>query len=116
VALYCALIFWMSSVSAVPALPMRVGDKAAHAAAYACLGFLVTRALAGAAGRRVTARVIVGALAFCALYGLSDEFHQLFVPLRSFDLRDLAADVAGGGIGLAAWWLWSTLRRSNRGI
>ena len=116
VALYCAFIFGLSSVSAVPALPMEVGDKTAHAAVYAGLGFLVTRALGGAAGRPVTARAVVGALAFSALYGLSDETHQLFVPRRVFELQDLAADVAGGGLGSAAWWLWSTFRRSSRGI
>jgi hypothetical protein len=32
-----------------------------------------------------------------------------------FDLWDLAADVAGGGLGSAAWWMWSTLRRCGRG-
>jgi VanZ family protein len=114
VGFYCALIFALSSISAIPALPMHVGDKPAHGALYAGLGFLVTRALAGVAGRPVKARAVLGAMVFSALYGLSDEIHQLFVPRRMFDLRDLAADVAGGGFGSAAWWLWSTLRRSGR--
>jgi VanZ family protein len=52
-------------------------------------------------------------LVFSALYGLSDEFHQLFVPRRQFDLKDLAADVAGGTIGLAVLWLSSAMRRSS---
>jgi VanZ family protein len=116
VLLYCALIFALSSISSVPALPGHMSDKTAHALLYSGLGFLVARALSGGSGRPVNASVPVIVLAFSALYGLSDEFHQLFVPRRSFDLRDLAADVAGGGIGLAAWWLWSTLRRSSRGI
>ncbi len=55
VGFYCALIFALSSISAVPALPMHVGDKVAHAALYAGFGFLVTRALAGGSGRPVTA-------------------------------------------------------------
>jgi len=114
VGFYCALIFALSSNSAVPALPMHVGDKVAHAVLYAGFGFLATRALAGGSGRPVTARAVLGAIVFSALYGLSDEIHQLFVPRRMFDLRDLAADVAGGGLGSAAWWLWSTLRRSGR--
>jgi VanZ family protein len=112
---YCALIFALSSVSNVPALPIRVGDKVAHVVLYAGFGFLVTRALAGGSGRQVTARAALAALAFCAVYGLSDEIHQLFVPRRMFDLTDLAADVAGGGLGSAAWWMWSTLRRSGHG-
>ncbi len=30
------------------------------------------------------------------LYGISDEFHQGFVPGRSVDVRDALADAAGG--------------------
>jgi VanZ family protein len=112
---YCVLIFALSSVSNVPTLPMHGSDKAAHAVLYAGLGFLVTRALAGGVGRQVTARAVFAALAICAVYGLSDETHQLFVPRRTFDLWDLAADVVGGGLGSAAWWMWNTLRRSGRG-
>ena len=115
VGVYCALIFALSSVSTVPALPIRVGDKVAHALLYAGFGFLVTRALAGGPGRQVTPRAALAALAICAAYGLSDEIHQLFVPRRMFDLTDLAADVAGGGLGAAAWWMGSTLRRSGHG-
>jgi VanZ family protein len=115
VGLYCALIFGLSSVSNVPALPMSVGDKGAHTLLYAGLGFLVTRAIVGDAGRRAFARGMLGALAASALYGLSDEVHQLFVPRRTFDLLDLAADVFGGGLGSVAWWLWSTVWRYSRG-
>ena len=115
VGLYCALIFALSSVSTVPAPPIRAGDKVAHAVLYAGFGFVVTRALAGGSGRQVTTRAALAALAICAVYGLSDETHQLFVPRRMFDLTDLAADVAGGGLGLAAWWMWSGLRRSSHG-
>ncbi len=85
VLLYCALIFALSSISSVPALPGHMNDKTAHALLYSGLGFLVARALSGGAGRPVNASVPVIVLAFAALYGLSDEFHQLFVPRRSFD-------------------------------
>ena len=115
VGVYCALIFALSSISNVPALPMHVGDKVAHTVLYAGFGFLVTRALAGGSGRPVTARALLTAVALSAVYGLSDETHQLFVPRRMFDLWDLAADVAGGGLGSAAWWMWNTLRRSGHG-
>jgi VanZ family protein len=112
---YGALIFALSSVSNVPALPMSVSDKSAHVVLYTGFGFLVMRALAGGVGRQVTVRAVFAALAICAVYGLSDETHQLFVPRRTFDLWDLTADVAGGGLGSAAWWIWSTLRRCGRG-
>jgi VanZ family protein len=113
VLLYCAIIFGLSSISSVPALPGHISDKTAHALLYSGLGFLVGRALSGGIGRPVTMRVLLIVLAFSALYGLSDEVHQLFVPLREFDLKDMAADVAGGGIGSAALWALSTFRRSS---
>jgi VanZ family protein len=112
VVLYCALIFALSSVSTVPPLPAGMSDKTAHAILYSGLGLLVARALAGGLGRPVPLRVVVLVLVFAALYGLSDEFHQRFVPHREFDLKDMAADVVGGGLGAGLLWLWGILRRS----
>jgi VanZ family protein len=109
VLLYCALIFGLSSISNVPSLPGGMSDKLAHALLYSGLGFLVARALAGGA-RPLTVPVLLVVLVFGAVYGLSDEAHQLFVPNRQFDLRDLAADVLGAGLGAAALWLWGILR------
>jgi VanZ family protein len=108
VVLYCALIFGFSSVSDVPPLPGGMSDKVAHALLYSGLGFLVARALAG--GRRVTWWVVLGTIAAVTLYGLSDETHQLFVPHREFDLKDLAADGTGASLGTAAQWLWGIIR------
>ena len=116
VVLYGAVIVVLSSISAVPPLPGGMTDKTAHALLYAGLGFLAGRAFSGGAGRPVTARVVLLVMAFCALYGLSDEIHQLFVPNRQFDLKDMAADVAGGGLGSAVFWGWSTFRRSSDAI
>ena len=36
---------------------------------------------------------------FAMTYGLSDEFHQLFVPGRSAELYDALADTIGGFLG-----------------
>lgn len=109
-ALYGAMIFGFSSVSHVPALPSGVTDKDAHALLYAGLGLLIVRALTGAGARRVTWWLAVTAVLAATLYGLSDETHQLFVPLRTFDLKDLAADAAGASLGTAAYWLWGIIR------
>ncbi len=49
-----------------------------------------------------------------SLYGVSDEVHQLFVPRRQFDVRDLAADAVGAGARPAAWWLWGIIVRRTR--
>jgi VanZ family protein len=113
VLLYCGLIFALSSMSDVPALSGGIGDKTAHVLLYAGLGLLAARGFSGGIGRPVNVRVIALVMVFCALYGLSDEIHQLFVPHREFDPQDMAADVAGGGLGAAVLWLLSTIRRSS---
>jgi VanZ family protein len=45
-----------------------------------------------------------------AAYAAADEWTQNFVPTRSADVWDWAADVAGASLGatafLAASWLW----------
>jgi VanZ family protein len=54
----------------------------------------------------------------CAAYGLSDEFHQLFVPGRDFQLGDLLVDTLGALVGIVLYraviWLWAR-RRQKRG-
>jgi len=34
-------------------------------------------------------------VAFCVVYGLGDEIHQLFVASRTFAVADIAADASG---------------------
>ncbi|MBP8105542.1 MAG: VanZ family protein, partial [Nitrospira sp.] len=41
-------------------------------------------------------------------YGLSDEIHQLFVPLRQGDPLDLVADSVGAALGA---WTWRLMER-----
>jgi len=109
VVLYCLVIFAASSVSNVPALPHGVTDKDAHATLYAGLGLLFVRALTGARSRPVTWWLAAAAVLCATAYGLSDETHQLFVPRRTFDLLDLAADAVGASLGAAAYWLWGII-------
>ena len=47
------------------------------------------------------------ALVLSVFYGLTDEFHQMFVPGRVADLFDLLADAGGAIIGLFVVWAWS---------
>lgn len=37
----------------------------------------------------------------CLLYAASDEFHQLFVPGRSGEVRDVMIDFSGAALGIA---------------
>lgn len=101
---YAAAIFVMSSLSQPPQPPAGVGDKGVHVLVYAGLALLVLRALAGARLDRITGGRALLAVGVTVLYGASDEWHQRFVPGRSAELLDLAADAAGAlaAVALAA--------------
>jgi VanZ family protein len=114
VILYCALIFGLSSVSHVPNLPGGLNDKTGHLLLYSGLGFLVTRALTRGASR-LSFWIVLGTVALVAAYGLSDETHQLFVPMRTFDLKDLLADAVGAACGTGAYGLWGIIGPGSRG-
>jgi VanZ family protein len=105
VAAYMVAIFLESSVSQVPELPTGVSDKDAHGFLYAGLALLILRALARASWRNVTIGAGLVAVLLAAAYGATDEFHQRFVPGRTADLLDLAADTAGAAAAVAVAWV-----------
>ncbi len=80
-------------------------DKVRHAAAYALLGALAARAMAGAARRGGTFAFVVAFFTVLAV-GTGTEIIQAFVPGRSADIVDLGADLAGGISGALAY-LWA---------
>ena len=45
------------------------------------------------------------AIAFTAVYGVFDEFHQLYVPGRTFSYLDIGFDILGGSLTVfKPWW------------
>lgn len=115
--LYAAVIFWLSNrpvIDEVALLPLWLQfDKVQHGLAYAGLSALCLRALSGARWAGVTLRRVGRAIAICVLYGVSDEWHQSFVPERSADVADLLADAAGATVGGCALWAWGIIRRQS---
>ena len=75
--------------------------KNAHFFAYLVLGVLVINALrvSGVKGYRSIAL----ALGICILYAISDEVHQLFIPGRSCEVRDVIIDTAGASVGIMVY-------------
>ena len=73
--------------------------KFAHFFAYAVLGFLVAFAFSksGVQGRRA----FLLSLMVCVTYAASDEVHQLFVPGRGCQIKDVMIDSAGSAVGIA---------------
>jgi VanZ family protein len=96
VAVWAGLIFVLSSI---PDLGTGLGGwdlvlrKIGHAAEFAVLGALLTRAL-GAAWL---------AFALGVLYAVSDEVHQLFVPGRTGSALDVVLDALGVAVGVLVW-------------
>ncbi len=75
--------------------------KNAHFFAYLVLGILMVNLL-----RRVGIKgfkVFVLALAICILYAISDEVHQLFVPGRGAQVKDVLIDSAGAMVGVGLY-------------
>ena len=81
--------------------------KSAHIIAYFILGILMYRALRITIRRWQTRTVASFALLNCSLYAVTDEIHQLFVPGRSGELRDVMIDSIAAlvGVGLCVWMM-----------
>ena len=97
---WALLIFALSSIpgAAFPASKLLSYDKLVHAGVYAVLGFLCFLALARASLQKTGVLVLVAG-AIATLYGITDEIHQMFVPGRAADVRDVLADAVGGFLG-----------------
>ena len=72
--------------------------KAAHATEYAILGFLATGAVYTLSFKWYVNGLISWGIA--TLYAASDEIHQLFVPGRSGEFKDVCIDSAGALVGV----------------
>lgn len=111
VAAYMAVIF-MASANSNPPAPPHVSDKLLHLGAYAGLAVTICRALLGGLSPRLSWRAAFATLAITTAYGVTDELHQMFVPGRSPDVYDVAADAAGAVAGLIALRAWGIIRGS----
>ncbi|MDP5274727.1 VanZ family protein [Chengkuizengella axinellae] len=77
--------------------------KNAHFFTYLVLGLLVIIAI-----RRsdmIGFKSYTLAFAICILYAISDEFHQLYVPGRGPEVRDVLIDSLGSLVGISMYYL-----------
>ena len=104
--LYCLAIFIQSAYPSPQCLPVfPYGDKVLHFAAYAVMCALFFRALLATYPQRQIALIVLLSILFTTLYGVGDEFHQLFVVSRTADRMDVAADFLGGTFGAVCFWM-----------
>ena len=107
VLLYSGIIFYASSLPDLkPTLEIPNVDKVLHVLEYLPFGFLLARAFQ----QQWPAIGLCQVVTFLALlYGISDEYHQSFVPGRDAGFDDVIADTAGGFLGV-----WIYLFRHKR--
>lgn len=99
---WMAVIFYLSAQPSLGLPGLFEGqDKVMHFVTYGVLAFLVARGIGPVQGEFSWRRVFA-AVAFAVAYGISDEFHQSFVPGRSPSVFDLVADGLGALAG--AWF------------
>ncbi len=108
VLLYAAAIFYLSSQSHpeehLPSFLIEdFSDKVLHAVAYGILAILCYRTFRRAAGPTVARQAVVLAIVTASVFGITDELHQAFVPLREASWQDWLADTIGATIGAISW-------------
>ena len=70
--------------------------KTAHISVYMVLGFFSFVSLWFIKNRKAR---YFSAVAVAAIYAISDEIHQMYVPGRSCEFRDVCIDTCGAAIG-----------------
>ena len=96
--LWLIIIFVESSFPATeyPKIEIWGADKFVHIGVYGLLAALCYISLSHSEKFPVLSRnALVIAIIFCSLYGVSDEFHQYFIPNRDCEFWDWLADFGG---------------------
>lgn len=122
--LYMIFIFYLSSGPVTIDILNSIPDYYLHTAEYAALCVLLFWAIhEGLAPKAARGSAWLPAV-FTILYGISDEYHQSFVPQREASLHDVLSDTIGAALGIlivvALRRLWNrycekvTLQSSSR--
>ena len=110
-----AALFYVQSLSSLPSPPAGLTDKHEHFFFYGILAALALRALANGEWPGVRWATVCGAIVISSLYGVSDEFHQRFVPGRTYEVLDMVADAIGSAAAAGVLWAWSIIRHRSNG-
>ncbi len=86
--------------------------KLAHFLSYLVLGVLVLNAF-GKCGVQGYKRIIFSAIV-CILYAASDEIHQLYVPGRGGQIRDVLIDSSGAATGFILYIITRKIRLTKK--
>lgn len=96
VIIYFGIIFYESSHPLPKGFPSKLYfDKICHFFAYLVAGVLALRAARTISCLKSPALSVTVSIATVVLYGIIDEIHQSFTPMRQSDPFDLLADILG---------------------
>jgi len=104
VIIYAIIIFIHSSIPESELVEkFEISDKLLHLLGYSVLGYLFLRALFNYGYDTAKKQLILLAIFYSTLYGISDEIHQYFVPLRSPEVMDAVFNFFGSTLGAVAY-------------
>jgi VanZ family protein len=104
---WMAVVFFASSISDL-GRAKRVPDWISHPVEYGAGAVLVCRALEGGRRRPLTLSTALTATLLTTAYGVTDEYHQSFVPGRTADPADVAKDLGGAALACALYRRWTS--------
>ena len=107
-----AVIKAVEKISPKTAAKMNMGRlnhrirKNSHFFLYLVLGALFINATRQS--KTCGIRGVIITLLFCSFYAISDEVHQLFVPGRGAQIKDVFIDIAGAAVGILGYFAINT--------
>lgn len=113
VILWAVLIFVSSSIPGndFPEVDVPMADKIVHFFIFFVFCVLTHRAVKHQNRFPLLARHhLLSSVLLTVAYGVIDEAHQIFVPIRTPSLRDLLADGLGASLYVGVIWLKAQLR------
>ena len=114
-ALWAGVIATLTSWPSPPQVAAPEGsDKLVHAVLYGVLAVLAIRAVHGGRASRARWAVSLRVVLVIAVLAALDEWHQQFIPERSMDVLDWAADVSGAVVGALVFHFFAGARFSRR--
>lgn len=100
--LYAGFIFYVSGISRPPLVRIEIPffDKVLHIGEYAIFAILASRSFRNSSRKAFFENFKILAVLISIIYGISDEFHQAFIPERDCNFFDVLSDSIGGILGV----------------
>ena len=102
-----AIIFNLSGTSGsnLPSFPIGI-DKVFHMIAFAALGVSFAFWFKPPTWKIKPIKIVFLVIALSTLFGISDEFHQYFVPGRNASIYDVIADFLGASLAAVSYYFY----------